>query len=512
MRWGASLMFPRFEPLRERLLAAGVRPARVRRYLAELADHYEDLLAEEEDSGKQGGIARAAALARLGTIDDLADAMMSQSRFRSLAARAPWALFPGGAVLGLVAGYGLTTVLMLSAVKTFSLPVGAHLMPPAWLPPIADAVFGFDRYLLPVLLGWLMIVVALRQRLPARWPVVAMLCLSLLGAGLYCRADWPSEPAVWSFHVGNLLDGQVQSSYASYAAHVLVSFLAALLPYLVLRRRLRTGLAGLAVTGLLAGCAASPPPADEILRQLAAHQSGGVVAGTPEDGAAMDRAAAEIRTHAAAVPAVVPPTAADGAYQVSVTAPHSMAGSWKMVSPTSLTVRDDGPDSYSKVHTFLCRLDQDGEDLEGSCLPSRDRIHGVLRGDEVHLGWQSGIIGAEIRGRLLTPTDFAGTFALGTLGIGLMKTDIPAYGTKIPVASPETESGEMSAALPAGDIKELGGVRSFSFLGSVDKQTGEGEREKVVAMAVYDVEFARGWKLCGFTRDGDGRIDSTECR
>jgi len=139
-------MSPPFEPLREKLLAAGMRPVGVRRYLAELADHYEDLLAEEEESGKVGGIARSAALARLGSVDDLAEAMMSHSRFRSLAARAPWALFPGGAVLGLVAGYAATTLLMLGAVDTFALPVGTHLMPPAWLPPVADAVFGFDRY------------------------------------------------------------------------------------------------------------------------------------------------------------------------------------------------------------------------------------------------------------------------------------------------------------------------------------------------------------------------------
>ena len=73
-----------------------------------------------------------------------------------------------------------------------------------------------------------------------------MIGLSLLGAGLYCQADWPSEPTVWSLRVGNLLDGQLDSSSpASYATHALFSFLAALLPYLLLRRRLRMGFAGL---------------------------------------------------------------------------------------------------------------------------------------------------------------------------------------------------------------------------------------------------------------------------
>ena len=505
-------MFPHFEPLRERLLAAGVKPWRVRRYLAELADHYDDLLAEEEESGKLGGIARAAALMRLGSIDDLAEAMTSQGRFRSLAARAPWALFPGGAVLGLAAGYGVTTLLMLGAVQAFALPVGTHVMPPGWLPPIADAIFGFDRYILPVLLGWFMAFIAVRQRLPALWPVMAMAGLSMLGAGLYCNADWPSEPTVWRFHVGNLLDGQVQGSLSGYMIHALANFLAALLPYLMLRRRLRMGFAGLALAGLLAGCVEAPPTADVILQKMADHKNS-VVPGTPEDGVAMDKAADEVRTHlsihAAAAPAQVKAVEADGAYQVSVTAPHSMAGSWKMVSPTNLTVRDDGPDSYGKVHTFLCRLDQDGDDLEGSCLPFRDRIRGVLHGDEVRLAWGAGLIHAEIRGRLVTPTDFAGTFALGALGIGVTGTDIPAYGTKISGAS--VERGEELTASVTSQTTDLGGVRSLSFLGSVDKPVEEG-KDETVATAVYDVEFAKGWKLCGFTRDGEGRVGSVECR
>jgi hypothetical protein len=539
-------MFPPFEPLRERLLSAGVPPSRVRRYLRELADHYEDLLAEEEESGKQGGIARAAAFARLGGIDDLAAAMTSQSRFRSLAARAPWAFFPGGAILGLAAGYGLTTLLMIGAVEGFARHVEQHLMPPAWLPPVADAIFGFDRYFLPIVLGWGLGVLAIRQRLRARWPVMAMMCVALLGAALYCRADWPSAPSTWRFHVGSLLDDLADPpSVVGYAAQVFASFSAALLPYLALRRRLRAGLAGLALAGLLTGCTSGPPPADEILRHLAArHGDGqeiGVVAATPEDGAALDQAAAEIRGHAAAAPPQPKSSDPEGVFQVSVTAAHSMAGNWKMVAPTRLTVRSGAPDSYGKVSVFLCRLDQEGDDLEGSCLPFRKHMRGTLRGDEVRLSWQAGIVSAEIRGRLLTPSDFAGTYAFGTLGIGLMGTDIPAYGSKISTSSSPADGlddlattlvadlakGDLSSdryaaalrrtaaeepPLPHGEMAKLGAVRSVSFLGAVEKPVGDADAEKTVTMAVYDVEFVRGWKLCGFTRDADGRIDNAECR
>ena len=495
-------MSPLFDALRERLLAAGVKPSRVRRYLAELADHYEDLLAEEEESGKQGGIARAAALARLGSADDLAEAMMSQSRFRSLAARAPWALFPGGAALGLAAGYGLTTLLMLGAVKSFSLPVGAHLMPPAWLPPIADAVFGFDRYLLPVLLGWLMMAVALRQRLPARWPVAAMGCLSLLGAGLYCCADWPSEPTVWSFHVGSLLDGQAQSSPAAYAMHASVSFLAGLLPYLALRRRLRASLAGLAVTGLLAGCSSTPPTAEELIHRFAENRANGeftMQAATSEDAAAMDHAADELRVHLAAPPPpAVKPDHFDGVMEVAVTASHDLAGNWRMISPTQFQVRSGAPDAWGHVREFLCRFEQDGDELSGSCLPQRRGIRGTLRGDELHFGWGAGLITANVDGRLLSPTDFAGEVSVGTLGVKLIKTDAPAYGNKIATLPPPPDGADSEAGIR---FAGLAGMKGYSYLGSVEMAEGG-------TMLVYDVEYEKRWELCGFTVGKDG----LECR
>ena len=515
-------MSPSFELLRERLLAAGVRYPRVRRYIDELADHYQDLLAEEEESGKQGGTARAAALRRLGEFDDLISAMSSQNRFRAFTARAPWLFFPVAVILGLSAGYGLTTLLMLGSVRGFALQVGGHPIPPAWLPPLADGLFAFDRYLLPVILGWGLAGLALRQRLRARWPVLAMLGLAVLGAALYCRADWPVEPRPWHFRVGSLLDAESgMTSFQSYGMQALGIFLASLLPYLMLRRRLRAAIASTALAALLSGCVSSPPPADEILRELAAHRSGlkdsEVEAGTPEDRAAMDRAAAEIESHVAAGPwrpAAVGPDSID---QVSVTAPHSLSGTWKLVSPRRLSVHSGAPDSYDRVEIYLCRLDQVGNDVEGSCLPQRRRIRGSLRGDEVRLGWQFNLVSVELRGRLLTPTDFAATFAFGALGVGVTSTDIPAYGSKISPILDGGQSGDPAALLAAAlagsappisrdEAEKLGGVQGFMLLGTVKAPAGDEDLDWTSSMTVYDVEFAHGWQLCGFSRD------SVECR
>src|SRR6185312_14248663 len=87
--------FPR---LSERLLRAGIAPRHVRRYRRELADHYDDLVREESESGAGREWAQTRALSRLGHEDDLAAAMLSRPELRSLTARFPWAVFGLGPI------------------------------------------------------------------------------------------------------------------------------------------------------------------------------------------------------------------------------------------------------------------------------------------------------------------------------------------------------------------------------------------------------------------------------
>jgi len=91
--------------LREHLLRAGVAPRHVRRYLAELADHLADLHSEEERAGRSEVDAQSAALARLGSMDDLAKAMIEQRQFQTWSSRAPWAIFGLAPLLALAAAY-----------------------------------------------------------------------------------------------------------------------------------------------------------------------------------------------------------------------------------------------------------------------------------------------------------------------------------------------------------------------------------------------------------------------
>src|SRR5580765_2656323 len=98
-------MARQFHELRERLLRAGVAPRHVRRYIAELADHFADLREEEERAGRSREDAKSAAMARIGEPDDLVKAVTGQRHFQSWCGRVPWATFGLAPLLILAAAW-----------------------------------------------------------------------------------------------------------------------------------------------------------------------------------------------------------------------------------------------------------------------------------------------------------------------------------------------------------------------------------------------------------------------
>ncbi|KXF77731.1 hypothetical protein ATN84_10400 [Paramesorhizobium deserti] len=164
-----------FEPLRERLLRAGVAPHHVRRYILELSQHFEDLRTDLEQEGYARPKAEAVALNRIGRIDDLAQAMIDQPRLRSWNVRAPWATLVLGSCLAFAAG--IMAALMLLA--SFGPSV-----PSSWAPQVASGTAFFCNFLLPLLCGWTVAVVAIRQRMDSFWPVVALGVLALVSSAI----------------------------------------------------------------------------------------------------------------------------------------------------------------------------------------------------------------------------------------------------------------------------------------------------------------------------------------
>ena len=175
-------MRSRFCELEERLLRAGVSPRHVRRYVGELTDHLADLRAEEERAGRYGGEGEAAAVARLGSEEDLEAAMLGRGELRSWSAKAPWAVFGLGGLLSLGMLYFVACSILWSGWRIF-LPDSPT--PFVRLEGLAVPYFGMGRliyYGAPVFVGWGLGVIAARQRTKAAWPVAGIVLACFSGA------------------------------------------------------------------------------------------------------------------------------------------------------------------------------------------------------------------------------------------------------------------------------------------------------------------------------------------
>ena len=169
-----------FDNLRETLLEGGIAPRHVRRYLGELRDHLKDLIAEQQMAGHGGEDARLRARALLGSDDELAAAMFEQKQFRSLAARAPWAVFilpPPLLALG-------ASILVFGSLAR----LGGHYgylarnaaLAPLWYQALAADVATILNLCVMPLTATLFVALAARQRLKLVWPLAATLLLLAL--------------------------------------------------------------------------------------------------------------------------------------------------------------------------------------------------------------------------------------------------------------------------------------------------------------------------------------------
>jgi len=168
-----------FDNLAETLLKGGIAPRHVRRYIAELREHLDDLAAEQREAGYDAQDAMIRARGRLGRDDELAAAMLEQKQFRSWAARAPWAVFlllPPFAAIAIGMLFIGTLVLMG---KHYGFP-GHGPLPPLWFQNFAAHVVAISNLVVVPLAAALFVAIAARQRLKLVWPCTATLLLLIL--------------------------------------------------------------------------------------------------------------------------------------------------------------------------------------------------------------------------------------------------------------------------------------------------------------------------------------------
>lgn len=172
-----------FNRLNERLLAGGIAPRHVRRYIGELRDHFDDLVAEALHAGASPAKAEAEAERRLGNESELARGMLERRELRSLATRFPWAVFALGPIVLLGAGIAAALVLevgVLSFVSHVYRNPG-HLAPPTWFMDVMAAWNAIPTVVTPLAIAGLLALLGSRQRTARHWIVIGVVATCVLG-------------------------------------------------------------------------------------------------------------------------------------------------------------------------------------------------------------------------------------------------------------------------------------------------------------------------------------------
>lgn len=173
-----------FDPLRERLLRAGIAPRHVRRYLRELSEHLADLTAEQRAAGYDDENAAIRARALLGDDAELAAAMEEQPGFRSIVARFPWLVFGVLPPFALILGFLLWALAIVLFALAGGIIVPHHmgsLKVPAWFIRMGAGWMIVSNFAIGPGLAWLLAWTARQQRVPLIWPVLTILLFLVLG-------------------------------------------------------------------------------------------------------------------------------------------------------------------------------------------------------------------------------------------------------------------------------------------------------------------------------------------
>lgn len=181
-----------FAALGETLLRAGIAPAQIRRYLAELRDHADDLAEQFERDGASPDDARRRALQYLGDNDALALPLLVQPRFRSWAARLPGLCFLALPLLSQLLASALLILVLIGAATALDRP---HLLPDL------GSMIAIAWLILPVATAWLVLPAAHRRRARLHYPLLGLLAGAALAVSLQLHIALPTAEAAGAISV-----------------------------------------------------------------------------------------------------------------------------------------------------------------------------------------------------------------------------------------------------------------------------------------------------------------------
>jgi hypothetical protein len=213
----------RFDTLRETLLKGGVAPRHVRRYLAELSEHLDDLTAQRCEAGYDKEDAAIRACARLGDDSELAQAMLDQPGMRSWPARLPWLVFVALPPV-LTAVIGLALYAAVYFIGNGAAKIAAVMpLPESGLVGFSTVAMTAISVLAVPMAATLLALLADRQRLKPLWPLLGIALLLLatpmfsskfghhhdgylrVGYGLVIPSQWSEIVRFWPLMLSHLL-------------------------------------------------------------------------------------------------------------------------------------------------------------------------------------------------------------------------------------------------------------------------------------------------------------------
>jgi hypothetical protein len=182
-----------FEALRENLLRAGVAPRHVRRYMRELDDHLADLIEAQQAAGHDAPEADSRARALLGGDAELAAAMLARPELKSWAARAPWLVFGLLPPLTIMAGFFVLALPLALTARFGGWMRHDGMAAPDWFRIWAGGTAGLADLALGPALTCGLLLMAERQRMTWKWPVLASVILALADFRMATRFSPPGQ-------------------------------------------------------------------------------------------------------------------------------------------------------------------------------------------------------------------------------------------------------------------------------------------------------------------------------
>jgi len=158
-------------------------------------------------------------------------------RLHSLCARAPWAIF-SLAPVSLLAGCYIAACLILRIGWTIFLPGSDTPFGGGPVHGLANLYFQFGKYFYgsaPILVGWVVAVLAVRQRARVIWPSTGFVLVAWIGAAARIRASRTEIPqGLWHIRIDFVIWPWAQNGHDGFL-YALVILSLAVLPYLFWR-------------------------------------------------------------------------------------------------------------------------------------------------------------------------------------------------------------------------------------------------------------------------------------